>query len=353
MRKTKRKPATRQIVQQPAAQLYLAFLEEVKKRIRTAQVRTVLAAHAELVLHYWDLGRMISEKQGREGWGARVIDRLAADVRKTFPKLAGYSVRNLKYMKAFAEEWPTRTKVQQLAAQIPWMHNCMLLDKIKDKAARAFYVCKTLENGWSRSVLAFQIETRLHERQGKALNNFSLTLPSPSSDLARDILKDPYMLSPAPLDESADERALENALLDRLKDFLLELGAGFAFVGRQYRLEVKGDEFYIDLLFYHTRLHCYVVIDLKAVDFKPEFAGKIGFYQRAVDKMLRGPGDKPTIGLVLCKGRNRTVVEYTLDNVKSPMGVSEYRLLPAEFRKSLPATKEMARLLEGVKRSEN
>jgi len=208
------------------------------------------------------------------GGGAKVIDRLANDLQREFPKLSGYSARNLKYMRAFAEAWPDSEIVQQLAAQIPWGQNCVLLDRLKDAATRAFYIRKTVEHGWSRRVLIHQLDTDLHKRLGKAPSNFALTLPSPQSDLAREILKDPYIFKPAPLDESATERALEKALLDRLKDFLIEMGAGFAFVGNQYRLEVNGDEFFLDLLFYHTRLHCYVVIDLKIVDFEPEFAGK-------------------------------------------------------------------------------
>jgi len=337
----KRKRTTRAIVQQPVAQTYARFLASIKARIRTAQVKAALAANAELVLHYWEIGRDILANQVRQGWGAKVIDRLAADLQRDFPKLSGYSVRNLKYMRAFAGSWPDRSIVQQLAAQIPWGHNCVLLDRVNGPETRAFYIRNTIQHGWARSVLVHQIDTHLHKRQGNAPTNFDRALPAPESDLAREMLKDPYILQPAALDESANERALENALLARLKDFLIELGSGFAFVGNQVRLEVNGEEFFLDLLFYHTRLHCYIVIDLKVVDFQPEFAGKMNFYQTAVDNLLKSDQDAPTIGIILCRGKNKTVVEYTLRDVKSPMGVAEYRLLPPKLKAELPAVSQI------------
>jgi len=254
-------------------------------------------------------------------------------------------VRNLKYMRAFAEAWPDAEIVHQLGAQIPWRHNCLLLDRVKDLKTREFYIRKTVEHGWSLSVLMHQLDTKLHKRIGKAPSNFALTLPAPQSDLAREILKDPYIFKPAPLDESANERALEQALLERLRDFLLELGAGFAFIGNQYRIEVNGDEFFLDLLFYHTRLHCYVVVDLKVVDFQPEFAGKMSFYQAAVNNQVKTPHDGTTIGIILCRGKNQTVVEYTLRDAKSPIGVAEYRLLPPKLKATLPETKELKKLV--------
>jgi predicted nuclease of restriction endonuclease-like (RecB) superfamily len=329
------------IVQQLGAQSYARFLASIKERIRTAQVKAALAANAELVLHYWEIGRDILANQARQGWGAKVIDRLAADLQRDFPKLNGYSVRNLKYMRAFAESWPDRPIVQQLAAQIPWGHNCVLLDRVTDADTREFYIRNTIQHGWARSVLVHQIDTQLHKRQGIAPTNFARALPAPESDLAREMLKDPYILQPAALDESANERALENALIARLKEFLIELGAGFAFVGNQVRVEVNGEEFFLDLLFYHTRLHCYIVIELKVVDFQPEFAGKMNFYQTAVDNLFKSEKDAPTIGLILCRGKNRTVVEYTLRDVKSPMGVAEYRLLPPKFKTKLPPVSQL------------
>ena len=336
---------SRAIVHQPAAQLYDRFVAGIKKRIRTAQIKAALAANAELVLHYWEIGCEILASQKQQGWGAKVIDRLAADLQREFPTLSGYSARNLKYMRAFAAAWPDRAIVHQLGAQIPWKHNCVLLDRAKAPAIREFYIRKTLEHGWSRSVLVHQLDTELHKRAGKAPSNFALTLPPPESDLAREMLKDPFIFKPAPLDESARERALESALLARLKDFLMELGAGFAFVGNQYRLEVDGEEFFLDLLFYHTRLHCYVAIDLKLVDFRPEFIGKMNFYQTAVDRQVKTDADGPTIGIILCRGKNKTVVEYTLHQAQKPVAAAEYRLLPPQFKSQLPDSRQLKRLV--------
>ncbi len=233
--------------------------------------------------------------------------------------------------------------VHQLGAQIPWKHNCVQLDRVKNAATREFYIRKTVEHGWSRSVLIHQLYTELHKRAGKAPSNFALSLPSPQSDLAREMIKDPFIFKPAPLDESARERALEGALLARLKDFLIELGSGFAFVGSQYRLEVDGEEFFLDLLFYHTRLHCYVVIDLKVVDFQPEFVGKMNFYQTTVDKQVRSDADGPTLGIILCRGKNKTVVEYTLNQARKPVAVAEYRLLPPRLKAQLPDERQFKR----------
>jgi predicted nuclease of restriction endonuclease-like (RecB) superfamily len=347
---TPRKSSPPAIVQQPAAQLYERLVEGIKQRFRTAQVKAALAANAELILHYWDIGCDILASQKREGWGTKVIERLAADLQRTFPRLSGYSARNLKYMRTFVRAWPDRAIVHQLGAQLPWKHNCVLLDRLKDAGTRAFYIRQAVKHGWSRSVLVHQLATGLHKRLGRATTNFALTLPPAQSDLARELVKDPYLFKPAPLDESADERALENALLARLKDFLIELGAGFAFVGNQYRLEVGGEEFFLDLLFYHTRLHCHIVIDLKVGDFRPEYTGKMNFYQAAVDNLLKTPGDGPTIGLVLCRGKNRTVVEYTLSGAKSPIGVAEYHLMPSKLKAELPNTKALKKVVAAMQR---
>ncbi|MDA3926615.1 MAG: PDDEXK nuclease domain-containing protein [Kiritimatiellae bacterium] len=336
------------IVQQAGAQTYDSFVGAIKERIRTAQVKAALAANAELVLLYWDIGSAILKNQKQEGWGAKVIDRLSADLKREFPKMSGYSVRNLKYMRTFVKEWPDRAIVHQLGAQIPWKHNCVLLDRLKDAGTREFYIRKTLEHGWSRSVLIHQLDSELHKRAGKAPSNFALTLPAPNSDLAQEMLKDPFIFKPAPLDESAHERALENALIVRLKDFLIELGDGFAFLGNQYRLEVDGDEFFLDLLFYHARLHCYVVIDLKVVDFKPEYVGKMNFYQTAVDEQIKMEEDGPTIGLILCRGKNKTVVEYTLRDSNRPVAVAEYRLLPPNLKDQLPDARKLKQIVSEV-----
>jgi predicted nuclease of restriction endonuclease-like (RecB) superfamily len=336
------------IVHQPAAQFYDRFVEGIKQRIQTAQLKAVLAANAELVLHYWEIGRDILASQKSEGWGTKVVDRLAADLQAAFPRLSGYSARNLKYMRAFAKTWPDRAIVHQLGAQIPWKHNCVLLDRVKNAATREFYIRQTVEHGWSRSVLVHQLDTELHKRAGRAPTNFALTLPPVQSDLAREMIKDPFIFKPAPLDESTHERALENALLARLKDFLIELGAGFAYVGNQYRLKVNGDEFFLDLLFYHTRLHCYVVIELKVVDFQPEFIGKMNFYQAAVDQQVKTEADGPTIGIILCRGKNRTVVEYMLRDAKKPIAVAEYRLLPPRLKAQLPNASTLRQVVAQV-----
>jgi predicted nuclease of restriction endonuclease-like (RecB) superfamily len=329
------------------------MLEDLKNRIRQAQVRAALSVNRELVLLYWHIGREILQRQQQEGWGAKVIDRLARDLSREFPDMKGLSRRNLKYMRSFAEAWPNEQIVQQAAAQIPWFHHVVLLEKVKDPAERLWYIQQTIEHGWSRNVLIHQIESRLYQRQGKAITNFNSTLPSLQSDLARSLLKDPYVFDFLSLGPQVQERELEQALLNHLRDFLLELGRGFAFVGSQYCLEVGGEEFYIDLLFYQLRLRCYVVIELKVGEFKPEYAGKMNFYLSAVDDLLRHPDDRPSIGLILCKSRNRLVVEYALRDMTKPMGVATYRLteaLSADLQKHLPSIKELQQRLGRIGR---
>jgi predicted nuclease of restriction endonuclease-like (RecB) superfamily len=323
---------------------YRRMLEALKERIRTARVRAALSANRDLVLLYWSIGREILDRQAELGWGSKVIDRLSADLRREFPGMKGLSPRNLKYMRAFAKAWPDTEFVQQLAAQIPWFHNCTLLDKLKEPDKRAFYIYKTIENGWSRPVLVAQIESGLHLRQGAAITNFPQTLPSPASDLAQQALKDPYILDFLDLAEDARERELERGLVEHIRDFLLELGVGFSFVGSQVHLEVGGDDFYLDMLFYHLRLRCYVVIELKVGEFKPEYAGKLNFYLSAVDDLLRHADDTPTIGLLLCKGKNRVVVEYALRDTSKPIGVAEWELtqaLPDQLAERLPRVEDL------------
>jgi len=261
---------------------YPAFLSGLKVRIREARVRAALSVNRELILLYWEIGRDILQRQQEEGWGAKVIERLSTDLRKEFPDVKGFSPRNLKYMRSFAEAWPDPVFVQQVAAQIPWFHNCVILDKLSNREFREWYIHKTIENGWSRNVLVHQIESGLIEREGRAVTNFSSALPAPQSDLARAMLKDPYIFDFLGIGEDAAERELERALLDHIREFLLELGVGFAFVGSQYRLDVGGKDFSIDLLFYHLKLRSYVVIDLKIGEFLPEYAGKMNFHRRQV-----------------------------------------------------------------------
>jgi predicted nuclease of restriction endonuclease-like (RecB) superfamily len=326
------------------AEGYEEFLKDLKERIRGAQVRAALAVNRELVSLYWNVGRDILERQRQLGWGAKVIDRMAADLRRAFPGLKGFSSRNLKYMRAIAEAYPDEQFVQQVVAQIPWGHNLRILDAITDSAEREWYMRQTVEHGWSRNVLVHQIESSLYKRQGQALTNFTRSLPSPQSELAQQILKDPYNFDFLTIGEDAHERDLERGLLEHIRRFLLELGVGFAFVGSQYHLEVGGDDFYLDLLFYHLRLRCFVVIDLKISEFQPEFAGKMNFYLSAVDDTLRHPDDQPSIGIILCKTKNRVIVEYALRGTQKPIGVSTYQLtesLPKQLKGSLPTVEEL------------
>ena len=297
---------------------------------------------------YWQIGRDILARQGREGWGAKVIERLAQDLRSAFPTMKGFSRANLMYMRAFAEAWPDETIVQQAVGQLPWGHNLVLLTKLKMPERRLAYAQRAIEQGWSRNVLVIHIERRLLEREGKAASNFDLRLPKPASDLARESLKDPYLFDFLGVGDEAGERAIEDAIVHHITRFLLELGAGFAFVGRQVHIEVGGDDFFIDLLFYHLKLRCFVVVELKAGAFKPEHAGQLNFYLSAVDAEMRDPQDGPTIGLLLCKSRNKVVAEYALRDTSKPIGIAEYQLieaLPAELQTSLPSIEAIEQAL--------
>ena len=332
----------------PPPEGYADWLADLKSRIHSAEQRATLAVNRELVLLYWQIGRDILTRQSVQGWGAKVIERLAQDLRVAFPDMKGFSPRNLKYMRAFAQAWPEAEFVQQAAAQLPWFHLCTLLDKLKTREERDWYLAQTVKHNWSRNILGMQIETRLLERSGKAVTNFEFSLPKPQSDLARQSLKDPYRFDFLGLTDKAQEREIENALVKHVTEFLLELGAGFAFVGRQVLLDVGGDEFFIDLLFYHLKLRCYVVIELKAGKFKPEHLGQLGFYLTAVDAQIKHPQDGPTIGLLLCRSQNKVVAEYALRNNAQPLGVAEYQLLeslPAELQTSLPSIEQIEREL--------
>jgi len=333
---------------------YAAILDELKDQIRSARIKAGLAVNRELVLLYWRIGRRILGQQQAEAWGSKVIDRLSSDLRREFPEMKGLSSRNLKYMRAFYKAYPDEAIVQQLAAQIPWFHNCVLLDKVKSQEKRIWYIRQNISQGWSRNVLVHQIESGLYERLGRALVNFEQTLPAPQSELARQILKDPYNFDFLTIGKEAQERDLEGALLVHLQEFLLELGVGFAFVGSQYHLEVGDQDFYIDLLFYHLNLRCFVVIDLKISEFQPEFAGKMNFYLSLVDDILRHPEDEVSIGIILCKGKNRIVAEYALRGINRPMGIAEYQLskaLPEELKGSLPSIEELEAELEAAEQA--
>jgi len=369
---------------------YAPLLAELKARVRTAQLRAALVASAEMIGLYWQVGYLIAHQQSKEGWGSGVIPRLAVDLHAEFPELEGFSERNLKRMIAFYREYSqlgdqivpqavaqleagiilpqlaaksgelekVPQPVAQLAppilqlpiAKLPWGHHVILIERVKDRAERFWYMAQAVEHGWSRSVLTAQIAAKAHRGAGKAITNFAATLPPPQSDLAQETLKDPYVFDFLMLSLAARERDLEQGLTDHIQKFLVTLGVGFAFVGRQHHLAVGGQDYYLDLLFYHLKLRCFVVIDLKAGAFKPEFAGKMNFYLSAVDAQLKHKDDQPTIGLLLCQENNRVTVEYALGDVKKPIGVAQWKTklvdsLPKNLRGALPSVEELEREL--------
>jgi predicted nuclease of restriction endonuclease-like (RecB) superfamily len=337
---------------------YPSFIEDLKIRIRAAQIKAVLSANRELVTLYWSIGRDVFNKQKNDGWGSKIVDRLASDLHHEFPEMEGFSRTNIYRMRAFYQAYPEgspivpqpvghiESSIPEPVLNIPWGHNGIIIERVKDPIQRIWYAQQTIENGWSRTILTLQIENDLFHRQGKALTNFSRTLPSPESDVARQALKDPYLFGFLTLAAAARERDLEQGLVDHIQRFLLELGVGFSFVGRQYPLEIEGKEYFLDLLFYHLNLRCYVVIDLKMGEFTPEHAGKMNFYLSAVDDILKRPDDQPTIGLILCRDKNHLTVEYALRDMKKPIGVAEWRIkliqsLPKQFKGNLPTVKEL------------
>jgi predicted nuclease of restriction endonuclease-like (RecB) superfamily len=372
---------------------YNSLLNEIKDRIRQAQIRAAVSANAEMILLYWDIGRMIHQRQQMEGWGAGIIPRLARDIRNELPEVKGLSERNIGYMVRFFREYgdppilqqavaklpesPTKDKalfqsgekappkgihlnLQQHVAKIPWGHNILLMEKVKDLTIRLWYIRQTVEQGWGRDTLASMIRNKVYDRHGQTVNNFSTRLPTPQSELASRLLKDPYLFDFLTLEEPFHERELEMGLIRHLERFLLELGSGFAFVGRQYHLELSDKDFYLDLLFYHLKLRCFVVIDLKKGDFKPEYAGKMNFYCSVVDDQLRNDTDQATIGLILCQTKDRILAEYALRDIHKPIGVSDYELtraLPKSLKSSLPTVEEIEAELSlevsGLASSEN
>lgn len=356
---------------------YNGLLADIKNRIRHAQVRAAVSANAEMILMYWDIGRMIHQRQQMEGWGAGIIPKLAKDIRNELPEIKGFSERNIGYMVRFFREYGEPAILQQPVAklpgsspkaearfpseektlqngdrpnlerhvvQIPWGHNLLLMEKVKDPVIRLWYIRQTIEQGWGRETLAAMIRRKAYERNGQAVSNFSTRLPAPQSELASRMLKDPYLFDFLTLEEPFHERELETGLIRHLEKFLLELGSGFAFVGRQYHLEVSDKDFYLDLLFYHLKLRCFIVIELKKGDFKPEYAGKMNFYCSVVDDQLRIDTDQSTIGLILCQTKDRILAEYTLRDIHKPIGISDYELtrsLPGNLQSSLPTVEEI------------
>lgn len=355
---------------------YRKWLIELKSNILQHQIKSVLAVNSQLILMYWDLGKQIIQKQRNAKWGSGFIDKLSRDLKNDFPEMGGFSSKNLRYCRAFYMFYSHNQIWQQLVAEfkitsksaiwqqavakignlennpipiplillIPWGHNLLILQKMKLPRKVFFYIQKTIEYNWSRSVLLHHIESKLYERQGKAINNFNLTLPKPQSDLAYQLLKDPYNFDFLTLTEKYNERDLENALTENITQFLLELGAGFTYVGRQYPIKISDKEYFIDLLFYHLKLRCYVVIELKTIEFKPEFAGKLNFYLSAVDDILKQPQDSKSIGLIICKNKDKIEVEYALRDINKPISISEYHLtktFPEKFKGSLPTIEEV------------
>jgi predicted nuclease of restriction endonuclease-like (RecB) superfamily len=354
---------------------YAELLENLKDRIARAQVRAAVAANRELICLYWEIGREIVQRQEQEGWGTKVLDRLAPDLQKAFPGRAGFSRTNIHRARSFylaytkgltivpqlvgqlssqsanVEPIPDGINLPQSVSEIPWGHNIILLEKLRDTKERLWYAKKVIQNGWSRAVLVHQIELDLYRREGHAITNFAETLPPAQSDLAQQTLKDPYIFDFLTLGDDARERELERGLIEHLRDFIIELGVGFAFVGSQHHLEVDETDYYIDLLFYHLKLRAYVAIDLKVERFKPEFAGKMNFYLSAIDDQLRHPDDRPSIGIILCKSRDRVTVEYALRDTRKPIGVSKYRLtsaLPKELKSSLPTIEQLEQELKNL-----
>lgn len=333
---------------------YLAIVEQLKREIKKTQYQASVHVNTEMILLYHSIGTVINE---HKTWGNKFIENLATDIRREFPGSKGYSVRNLKYMAKFAQTYPDREFVQTVSAQIPWSHNIAILDKVKDPEERIWYIQKTRENGWSHNVLIHQIESGLYQRQVLAdkVSNFENRLPSPQSELAVQTMKDPYIFDFIPFKEDMVERDIEQALVRDVTKLLLELGTGFAFLGNQYHLNVGGDDFYIDLLFYNLNLRCYVVIELKSGEFKPEYAGQLNFYLSAVDGILKKEQDNPSIGLLLCKSKNDLVAEYSLKDMSKPIGVSAYQVtsnLPEELGKQLPSIEDIQKRITAQEKCE-
>ncbi len=359
--------------------LYANLLSDIKTRIRQAQVKATHSANAEMIMMYWDIGKMIHKRQQQEGWSAAIIPNLSRDLRNELPEVKGFSERNLGRMLAFfrnyqdidsflpqavAKSGSSEILPQPVAKlpsldiiqSIPWGHHALLMEKIKENSIRFWYMAQIIQNGWSRDILGLMIKSKIHERQGRSITNFRSTLPDPQSDLARQSLKDPYIFDFMTLTEPFNERELETELIKHLEKFLLELGTGFAFVGRQYHLAISDKDFYIDLLFYHLELRSFIVVELKKGDFKPEYAGKMNFYCSVVDDLLKHPTDHPTIGMILCQTKDRILAEYALCDINKPIGISEYELtraLPENLKSSLPSIEELEAELSGIHQEES
>ena len=357
---------------------YAQWRKDIEHLIDTAKLHTALNVNVGTLTLYWNIGKSILQKQEQEGWGKQVIEQLSKDLISRYPDDRGYSVRNLRYMKRFASAYPDfpilqvplaelkelpilqatlaelenegKEFVQVPLAQISWYHHISLLPKVKDEAERAYYITETAQNGWSRDVMLLQIDNGYIHAKGHAINNFEQTLPPPQSDLARYIFKDPYNFSFIGTVALQNELDIEKSLTSKITDFLLEMGRGFAYIGRQYHISVDGDDYYIDLLMYHLKLHCYVVVELKAVEFKPEFVSKLNFYISAVDDLVKSPEDKPTIGLLLCRTKSNKKAEFSLRGITQPMGIAQYETekLFADVASALPQIENLENSMDDL-----
>lgn len=330
---------------------YAILLTDVKDRIRSAQYAAMKVVNRELITLYWDIGRIIVQRQQGESWGRAIIENLARDLHGEFPGIKGFSSRNLLYMRNFYDSYHESPKLQQLVAEIAWGHNIVIMERCKDPLQREFYIRMTRRMGWSRNVLIHQIDNQAYEKTFIGQNNFSDTLPEPIRDQAKLALKDEYVFDFLELGEEHSERELERAILVRIEQFLRAMGGMFAFIGSQYRLEVKNKEYFIDLLLFHRRLRCLVAVELKVGEFAPEHAGKMQFYLTILDDEVRETGENPAIGIILCKSKDKTIVEYALRNTAKPIGVAAYRILPTlpqELQGLLPAPEDIARLMEDL-----
>jgi predicted nuclease of restriction endonuclease-like (RecB) superfamily len=372
---------------------YRSIVAELKEKIRSARSQAAFTVNRQLLTLYWEIGQTISQQEISEGWGAKVVETLSKDLSTEFPDLKGLSPRNLRYMRDFAVAYPqfgilqsslaklpdSTTKpaqppilqpsvakletasilqaplaklsdIQSMLGQISWYHHITLLEKVKSLDERIFYIRKTIENGWSRNVMFHHIGNNLYKRQGKALTNFEATLPQHQSILAKETLKNPYIFDFLSISEEMQERDVEQSLIRHIRKFMLELGKGFAYVGNQYNLNVDGNDYFLDLLFYNYHLHCFVIFELKIGDFKPEYAGKLNFYVNTVNEQIKGKSDNPTIGVLLCKTPNDTVIRFTLRGISTPLGVADYKLaqsLPQKLKSQMPTVKELEEALEG------
>lgn len=328
---------------------YAALIQTLKTEISQARIRAHLSVNKEMISLYWRIGNQILDRQDKEGWGTKVIENISKDLRKAFPEMKGLSYQNISYMRQFAIEYREQEFLQQAIGEIPWGHNIAIFSKVKATDQRLWYAQKTIENGWSRNVLSLQIQSNLYARDGKSINNFKSTLPAAQSDLAQSIIKDPYNLEFLDIQGKIHERELEGKLIDHIRNFLLELGQGFAFIGNQYHIELEGEDYYLDLLFYHVKLKCYVVIELKTGKFKPEHAGKMNFYLNLMDRQVKDKSDNPTIGLILCEDKKGITIEYAIEGINKPMGVSQFKLtekLPEQLKQYLPTAEELTKLVE-------